>query len=134
MRISDWSSDVCSSDLARGARSSSRWSDASGRSYRSLPPLHGAGWTMIFRQLFEQESSTYTYLIACGDTKRAVLIDPVLETVGRDLAVLAELGLELEYSLETHIHADHITAACRLRSLPGCKVASPEKQERERVR
>src|SRR3546814_9634402 len=71
---------------------------------------------MIFRQLFEQESSTYTYLIACGDTKRAVLIDPVLETVGRDLAVLAELGLELEYSLETHIHADHITAACRLRS------------------
>src|SRR3546814_18663610 len=111
MRISDWSSDVCSSDLARGARSSSRWSDASGRSYRSLPPLHGAGWTMIFRQLFEQESSTYTYLIACGDTKRAVLIDPVLETVGRDLAVLAALGLELEYSLETHINADHITAA-----------------------
>src|SRR3546814_12869369 len=53
-------------------------------------------------------------------------IDPVLETVGRDLAVLAELGLELEYSLETHIHADHITAACRLRSLTGCKVAYPE--------
>src|SRR3546814_18136472 len=90
---------------------------------------------MIFRQLFEQESSTYTYLIACGDTKRAVLIDPVLETVGRDLAVLAELGLELEYSLETHIHADHITAAARLRSFTGCTVAYPETagQEPKRV-
>src|SRR3546814_2167492 len=81
---------------------------------------------MIFRQLFEQASPTNSYLMACGDTKRAVLIDPVLETVGRDQAVLAELGLELEYSLETHIHADHITAACRLRSLTGCKVAYPE--------
>lgn len=81
---------------------------------------------MIFRQLFEPESSTYTYLVACGDTKRAVLLDPVLETVERDLAVLAELGLKLEYSLETHIHADHVTAACRLRSLTGCKVAYPE--------
>src|SRR3546814_16882660 len=118
MRISDWSSDVCSPDLA------------SGRSYRSLPPLHGAGWTMIFRQLFEQESSTYTYLIACGDTKRAVLIDPVLATVGRELAVLAELGLEIEYSLETHIHADHLTPPSPFRRLTGYHVAHPLHEKR----
>jgi len=81
---------------------------------------------MIFRQLFEPESSTYTYLIGCRDTGKAVLLDPVLETVDRDLAVLQELGLTLEYSLETHIHADHVTSACRLRSLIGSKVAYPE--------
>ena len=81
---------------------------------------------MIFRQLFEPESSTYTYLVACGETAQAVLVDPVLETVERDLAVLRDLGLTLEYTLETHIHADHVTSACRLRSLTGCKVAYPE--------
>lgn len=81
---------------------------------------------MIFRQLFDPESSTYTYLVACRDTGLAVLLDPVLETVDRDLKVLQELGVKLEYTLETHIHADHVTAACRLRSLTGCKVAYPE--------
>lgn len=81
---------------------------------------------MIFRQLFEPESSTYTYLIGCRDTGKAVLLDPVLETVDRDLACLQELGLTLEYTLETHIHADHVTSACRLRSLTGSKVAYPE--------
>ncbi len=80
---------------------------------------------MIFRQLFEPESSTYTYLIGCRDTGKAVLLDPVLETVDRDLAVLQELELTLEYTLETHIHADHVTSACRLRSLTGSKVAYP---------
>ena len=81
---------------------------------------------MIFRQLFEPESSTYTYLFGCRDTGRAVLLDPVLETVERDLSVLQELGLTLSHTLDTHIHADHVTAACRLRSLTGCKVAYPE--------
>ena len=81
---------------------------------------------MIFRQLFEPESSTYTYLFGCRQTGKAVLLDPVLETIDRDLAALQELELELEYTLETHIHADHITSACRLRSLTGCKVAYPE--------
>lgn len=81
---------------------------------------------MIFRQLFEPESSTYTYLFGCPRTGKAVLLDPVLETIDRDLAALQDLELELEYTLETHIHADHITSACRLRSLTGCKVAYPE--------
>ena len=78
---------------------------------------------MIFRQLSEPESCTYTYLLACSDTRQAVLVDPVLETVERDLAVLQELELELAYTLETHIHADHITSAARLRvadRVPDC--------------
>lgn len=81
---------------------------------------------MIFRQLFEPESSTYTYLLGCRDAGEAVLLDPVMETLDRDLAVLQELGLRLAYTLETHIHADHVTSACRLRSITGCKVAYPE--------
>jgi sulfur dioxygenase len=80
---------------------------------------------MIFRQLFEQESSTYTYLLACPDAREAVLIDPVIESVDRDLAVLNELGLHLAYTLDTHIHADHISSSCRLRQRTGCRVALP---------
>ena len=52
---------------------------------------------IIFRQLFEKESSTYTYLLACRKTKKAVLIDPVLETVDRDTRVIKQLGLDLVY-------------------------------------
>ncbi|KAI7806107.1 persulfide dioxygenase ETHE1, mitochondrial [Triplophysa rosa] len=63
----------------------------------------------IFRQLFEAESSTYTYLLADTDTREAVLIDPVLETVDRDLKLITELGLTLKVALNTHCHADHIT-------------------------
>ena len=81
---------------------------------------------MIFRQLFEPESSTYTYLLGCAESRQAVLVDPVLETVDRDLAAVQELGLTLAYTLETHVHADHVTSADRLRSLTGSKVACPE--------
>lgn len=63
----------------------------------------------LFRQLFESESSTYTYLLADTDTKEAVLIDPVLETVDRDLQLINELGLKLIMAVNTHCHADHIT-------------------------
>ncbi|KAA0702588.1 Persulfide dioxygenase ETHE1, mitochondrial [Triplophysa tibetana] len=63
----------------------------------------------IFRQLFEAESSTYTYLLADTDTREAVLIDPVLETVDRDLKLINELGLTLKVAVNTHCHADHIT-------------------------
>ena len=80
---------------------------------------------MIFRQLFEPTASAYTYLLGCPETRKAVLIDPVLETVDRDLALLGELALTLDTTLETHIHADHVTGAARLRAATGCKVAVP---------
>ncbi len=78
---------------------------------------------MIFRQLFESSSATYTYLLGCKQSKAAVLIDPVLETVERDISIINELGLTLAYVLETHVHADHLTGARKLRSLTGCKIA-----------
>lgn len=88
---------------------------------------------MIFRQLFEPQSSAYTYLVACEETREAALIDPVLDTVDRDLALLEELGLELMYTLETHIHADHVTGAARLRGEIGSKAAVPEKSGADHV-
>jgi glyoxylase-like metal-dependent hydrolase (beta-lactamase superfamily II) len=75
---------------------------------------------MLFRQLYDSESSTYTYLLADLELKAAILIDPVLEQVERDLKLLKELGLSLHYCLETHIHADHITGTGKLRELTGC--------------
>lgn len=80
---------------------------------------------MIFRQLFEPLSSTYTYLIGCPDTRQAVLIDPVYPAWERDLAAIRSLGLKLAYTVETHVHADHITSALRLREETGCKIAFP---------
>lgn len=82
--------------------------------------------TLLFRQFFDPESSTYTYLIADRQTKDAVLVDPVLEQVERDLQVLTDLGLTLHYCLETHIHADHITGAGQLRQQTGCQVMVPQ--------
>ena len=81
---------------------------------------------MLFRQLFDQETGTYTYLIADPATKEAVLVDPVLEQVERDLKLLRELGLTLIFCLETHIHADHITGTGKLRELTGCAGIVPE--------
>lgn len=86
---------------------------------------------MIFRQLFERESSTYTYLLGCEATGRALLIDPVLETVERDLACLQALGLALDLTLETHVHADHVTGAARLRERTGCRIGCPAPAEAE---
>lgn len=70
---------------------------------------------LFFYQLFEPESSTYTYLLADAESKDAVLIDPVLEMVDRDLLWIDQLSLQLRYVLETHIHADHITGAGEIR-------------------
>lgn len=75
---------------------------------------------MLFRQLFDAVTSTYTYLIADPKTKAAVLVDSVLEQVERDQRLLSELGLTLTYCLETHVHADHVTGTGKLRELTGC--------------
>ncbi len=80
---------------------------------------------MLFRQLYDRESSTYTYLIADRATKEAMLVDSVLEQVERDLALLQELNLTLKYCLETHIHADHITGTGKLRDRTGCQGVVP---------
>jgi glyoxylase-like metal-dependent hydrolase (beta-lactamase superfamily II) len=73
------------------------------------------------RQLFDYETWTYTYLLADEVSKEAVIIDPVLTQIERDLQLISELGLKLKYSLDTHVHADHITAAGHLRDRTGCK-------------
>jgi len=86
----------------------------------------GKGPSMIFRQLFEPVSSTYTYLIGCEQSGLAVLIDPVIESVERDLDVVHTLGLKLACTIETHIHADHVTGAGRLRALSGSKAGFPQ--------
>lgn len=80
---------------------------------------------MIFKQLFEPISSTYTYLIGCEETGQALLIDPVLPTCERDLGEINALGMKLAFTLETHIHADHITSAKKLKELTGSRIAGP---------
>jgi sulfur dioxygenase len=66
---------------------------------------------MIFRQLFDATSSTYTYLLACSESRDAIIIDPVFEQHARDAALVRELKLDVRYVLDTHVHADHVTAA-----------------------
>lgn len=79
--------------------------------------------SIIFRQLFDPETSTYTYLLADSLSKEAALIDTVFEKTARDLQLLKQLGLKLKYVFETHIHADHITGASVLRESTGAQVA-----------
>ncbi|KAH1021181.1 hypothetical protein HUJ04_010728 [Dendroctonus ponderosae] len=76
---------------------------------------------LIFRQLFDHISSTYTYLLACPRTKECVLVDPVLAQAKRDFQITQDLGLSIKYSVNTHMHADHITGTGYLRVLSGCK-------------
>lgn len=75
---------------------------------------------MIFRQLFDLKSSTYTYLLADEVSKEAVIIDPVIDNLQHYLTLLDNLGLTLRYALDTHVHADHITALGKLREETGC--------------
>ncbi len=76
---------------------------------------------MIFRQLFEPDTSTYSYLLGCERTRRACLIDPVASEVEGYVSRLKELDLTLMYTLETHVHADHVTGAAWLRDRLGSK-------------
>uniref|UniRef100_W5MEW0 Persulfide dioxygenase ETHE1, mitochondrial n=1 Tax=Lepisosteus oculatus TaxID=7918 RepID=W5MEW0_LEPOC len=106
-------------------------------SLSSCHPLHRRSWRhysvrmdqrtgLLFRQLFESQSSTYTYLLADAQTREAVLIDPVLETVERDARLVEDLGLNLTIAdpVNTHCHADHITGTGLLKKrLPGCHSA-----------
>lgn len=82
---------------------------------------------MIFYQLIEAETSTYTYLLADEITREAVLIDTVLECVERDYKLITEMGLTLKYILDTHLHADHITGSGELRQKTGAKVCISSK-------
>lgn len=84
---------------------------------------------MLFRQLFDQETCTYSYLIADSESHEAALVDPVLEQVERDLKLLRELGLTLRFCLETHVHADHITGTGRLREAANCLGIVPQGAE-----
>ncbi len=70
---------------------------------------------MIFRQLFDRESCTYTYLLGDADAGVAALVDPVREHVARDLELVSQLGLRLTHVFDTHMHADHVTGAGELR-------------------
>jgi sulfur dioxygenase len=80
------------------------------------------GGSRLLRQLFDPASSTYTYLLADTASRRALLIDSVFEQFERDLALVRELELDLTHTLETHVHADHVTAAWRFRQALGSKI------------
>jgi sulfur dioxygenase len=80
---------------------------------------------LVFRQLFDQTSSTYTYLLADRRSGDAVLIDPVFEQARRDAALIGELGLTLRWTVETHTHADHVTGAWLLARRLGSRIAVP---------
>jgi sulfur dioxygenase len=78
---------------------------------------------LILRQLFDSQSSTYTYLLADPGSREAILIDPVFEQARRDAALVEELGLKLAWTLDTHVHADHVTAAWLLKQKLGSRIA-----------
>lgn len=82
---------------------------------------------MLFRQLFDPETSTYTYLLADEHTRQAVIIDPVLEQLERDATLISELELRLVAILDTHVHADHVTAQGLLRRRFGAKTVISER-------
>jgi len=88
---------------------------------------------MIFRQLFDHESSTYTYVLADRKGGEALLIDPVLEQTDKYVRLVEELGLRLVMAVDTHIHADHVTALGALRDHTGCATAMGEQTKAECV-
>nr|ACO14841.1 ETHE1 protein, mitochondrial precursor [Caligus clemensi] len=88
-------------------------------SSKAMSTLLNPKWksNVFFRQLFDQDSWTYTYLLADKDSKEALLIDPVIEKAERDLQLIDDYGLNLRYCLNTHVHADHITGSGRIKKL-----------------
>ena len=88
---------------------------------------------MIFKQLFDTKSSTYTYLISSGKGREALIIDPVIENVNEYINVLKELDLKLVKVIDTHIHADHITAASKLKDITKCSTIMGDHSPAESV-
>lgn len=84
---------------------------------------------MIFRQLYDLESSTFTYIVSDSETKEGIIIDSVKENLERDLKLIRELELKILYSLETHIHADHITGTKQISQATGAKTVAPATSE-----
>ncbi|MEB3242034.1 MAG: rhodanese-like domain-containing protein [Cyanobacteriota bacterium] len=87
----------------------------------SLAAAAGGG-ALLFRQLFDAPTGTFTYLLADVPSRQAVVIDPVFEQHERDLSLIRELGLELVASLDTHAHADHVTGSWLLHASTGCAI------------
>jgi glyoxylase-like metal-dependent hydrolase (beta-lactamase superfamily II) len=77
---------------------------------------------LVFRQLFDAQSSTDTYLLADDETRECVLTDPVFEQASRDSSFIQELGMKLLWTLETHVHADHVTGAWLLKQKLGSRI------------
>ena len=88
---------------------------------------------MIFKQLFDSKSSTYTYLISSGNGREALIIDPVLENVNKYIDVLKELNLKLVKVIDTHIHADHVTGASKLKNITKCSTIMGDNTPAESV-
>ena len=88
---------------------------------------------MIFKQLFDTKSSTYTYLISSGKGREALIIDPVIENIDQYINILKKLDLKLVKVIDTHIHADHVTAASKLKDITKCSIIMGEKTPAESV-
>jgi glyoxylase-like metal-dependent hydrolase (beta-lactamase superfamily II) len=88
---------------------------------------------MIFRQLFDQDTGTYTYIIATGKSREAMIIDPIKSHTDSYIQLLNELDIKLAITLDTHVHADHITASGPLREATGCAYIMGEQTKAECV-
>jgi len=87
----------------------------------SLSAAAGGG-CLLFRQLFDGDTGTFTYLLADVPSRKGVIIDTVFEQHGRDLALIRELGIELVASIDTHAHADHVTGSWLMHAATGCAI------------
>ena len=81
---------------------------------------------MIFKQVFDKKTSTYTYLIASAKGREAIIIDPVIENVNEYIQLLKDLDLKLVKVIDTHIHADHVTGASKLKEVTNCSTLMGE--------
>ena len=100
---------------------------AASRTPQSTAPLlslraAAGGGVLLFRQLFDADTGTFTYLLADVTSRQGVLIDPVFEQHSRDLSLIEELGIELVASLDTHAHADHVTGSWLMHEATGCAI------------